>query len=350
MKILIVKLSAIGDVIHTLPALNALRKRFPGAHITWLVEKAAAELIDGHPALDRIIVSNRKQWLKGLRTADALNHSRNILHFIRKLRDTHYDLIIDFQGLLKSGALVGLARGTRKIGFGRGMQRDEGAYLFLNECVPAADMNRHALERNLLLLRALGIVTNDIEYHIPTGQDEQAAVADLLEKYGLDAHRRLVAVNPSTRWESKLWRRDRFAELADRIIDDFDAAVVFTGSAADRDLLASIITAMKHTAVNLAGRTTLKELTVLYTKCALAVTTDTGPMHLAVAAGTPVVALFGPTAPWRTGPYGAVHKVVRTELKCSPCFKRQCPTRICMEQISVDQVMTAIHEQGLEQR
>ena len=349
MKILIVKLSAIGDVIHTLPALNALRRHFPEAHIAWLVEKGGAELIDGHPALDRIIVSNRKQWLKGLRTAGALNHLRSIRNFIRELRDTHYDLIIDFQGLLKSGMLVGLARGTRKIGFGRGLQRDEGAYLFLNECVPAADMDRHALERNLILVKALGITANDIEYRIPMGQGEQAAVAGLLKEYGVDASRPLVALNPLTRWETKMWRCDRFAELADRIIDNFDAAVVFTGSAADRGLLASIIAAMKHPAVNLGGRTTLKELAVLYTKCALAVTTDTGPMHLAAAVGTPVVALFGPTAPWRTGPYGAIHKVVRAELECSPCFRRQCPTFTCMERISVDQVMAAIHEQGLRQ-
>ncbi len=347
MKILIVKLSAIGDVILTLPSLNALRKRFPKAHIAWVVEKAAAELIEGHPALDRVIVSNRKKWIKGLWGADRFDNLKNIHNFIKELRDTHYDLIIDFQGLLKSGILVGLAGGTRKIGFDKGMQRNEGAHLFLNERIPAVNMDRHALERNLVLLRSLGISADEVEYRIPVGQSERAAAAELLWKHGVGTRRPLVALNPITRWETKLWNCRNFAGLADCIIDELSACVVFTGSRNDRDAISSIIDEMKHRAANMAGETNLKELAALYEKCALAVTTDTGPMHLAAAVGTSVVALFGPTAPWRTGPYGSRHQVVRAEMKCSPCFKRKCPTVKCMQQISVKQVMETILKLGI---
>ncbi len=348
MKILIVKLSAIGDVIHTLPSLNALRKRFPTAHIAWVVEKAAAELIEDHPALNRVIVSNRKRWIKGLWGSDRLNNLKNIYNFIKELRDTHYDFIIDFQGLLKSGVLVGLARGSRKAGYGRGMERDEGAYLFLNEHIPAVDMNQHALDRSLILLRSIGVPADEIEYRIPVGQNERTSAARLLKECGVDGNRPLVAVNPITRWETKRWSYRKFAELADRIIDEFSACVVFTGSKSDQDAIASIAAEMKHRARNMAGRTSLKELAALYEKSALAVTTDTGPMHLAAAVGTPVVALFGPTAPWRTGPYGPGNQVIRAKLECSPCFKRKCPTTKCMEQIGVEQVMEAVQKLGLK--
>ncbi len=122
LNILIVKLSAIGDVIHTLPALNALRKHYPLARITWLVEEAAAGLIEGHPALDRVLVSRRKRWLSGLMGPDRVRHIGAIIHFLKELRDTRYDLILDFQASLKGGLLIALTRGGRKIGFGQGLE------------------------------------------------------------------------------------------------------------------------------------------------------------------------------------------------------------------------------------
>jgi 3-deoxy-D-manno-octulosonic-acid transferase/heptosyltransferase-1 len=135
-EILIVKLSAIGDVIHTLPALNVIRKKYPDAHITWLVEQAAYSIIKDHKALNRIIVSKRKTWLKGLAGRSCVKNFREVCSFIKELRDTRYDLILDFQALLKSGVLIGLARGGRKIGFGKGMEHQEHSYIFLNERVP----------------------------------------------------------------------------------------------------------------------------------------------------------------------------------------------------------------------
>lgn len=342
MNILIVKLSAIGDVIHTLPALNAIRKHYPDAHIAWLVEEDAASIVDGHEALDRIIVSKRKRWIRSLRSASFLSTIKEIYNFIKVLRDTYYDMILDFQALLKSGILIALARSRRKIGFGKGLEHMEYSYFFLNERIPAVNMEIHALSRGMMLIEALGIPSNEIEYKLPVSNNDRKRVDGLIMQYGMKGARLLIAVNPIAKWETKLWQNEKFARLADAIIDEYDAEIIFTGGTEDRSMIQNIMSAMKGRALNLAGHTTLKMLAAVYEKTALVISTDTGPMHLAAAVGTPVVALFGPTAPWRTGPYGSGHKVVRVDSECSPCYKRGCETIDCMHQITVDQVMVEV--------
>jgi heptosyltransferase-1 len=341
-NILIVKLSAIGDVIHTLPALNAIRGAYPDARITWLVEETAYDLIKGHSALDRVLVSKRKHWLKKLSSPSSLNAIKDIFKFIRELRDTRYDLILDFQALLKSGILIALARGKRKVGFGRGLEHMEYSYMFLNERIPAVSMEHHALSRGILMLNALGIPTPVIEYKLPVSDLDRLKLDDLLRLHGVVNPRRFVAINPVAKWESKLWSNRKFAQLADRIVAQYDVEVVFTGSFEDRRTICKIKADMEALAVNLAGETTLKTLAALYAKADAVVSTDTGPMHLAVAMETPVVALFGPTAPWRTGPFGSGHQIVTADQACAPCFKRHCKTCDCMALISVDQVFDAI--------
>ena len=341
LKILIVKLSAIGDVIHTLPALNAIRSHYPEAHITWLVEEAASDLVKNHLALDRVIVSKRKSWLKKLKRFD-LDAVGEIFAFIRELRDTSYDLIIDFQALLKSGILIGFARGRRKIGFGKGMEHMEHSYLFLNERIPAVSMEHHALKRSMMLLNALGIQGEKVEYHLPIGSKDRQSAGRLINRHGLEQADLIIAINPVAKWETKLWAIDRFAKLADRLIDTYNAEIFFTGSMEDSGTIQDILSGMSRKAFNFAGLSTLKVLAALYERADLVISTDTGPMHIATATETPVVALFGPTAPWRTGPYGPRHQVIRIEMDCSPCFKRQCETIDCMHQISEDQVMAEV--------
>lgn len=344
MNILIVKLSAIGDVIHTLPALNAIRRHDPEGCITWLVEEDAAPLIENHEALDRVLVSKRKRWIKGLVSASGLKNIKEAYRFLKTLRDTRYDLVIDFQGLFKSGIMAGLARGKRKAGFGRGMDHMEYSYFFLNERVPAVAMDHHALLRSMMLLNALGIPAYEIEFKIPIRDRDRHLVEERLMKHGVKGDRPLVAVNPMAKWETKLWSNDKFANLADILIGQFGADVVFTGSPGDRKTIQHIMSAMKEKAVNLAGETTLINLAALYKKADALVSTDTGPMHLAAAVGTPVVALLGPTAPWRTGPFGSGHQIIRTGIKCSPCYKRKCDTRECMERISVRNVLDGVRK------
>jgi 3-deoxy-D-manno-octulosonic-acid transferase/heptosyltransferase-1 len=333
-------------VIHTLPALIAIRRHYPRAHITWMVEEDAADLVVGHRALDRVLISKRKKWLKELRGPHWRAQLKNILQFITTVRDTRYDLVLDFQFLLKSGLLIGLTRAVRKIGFDRGMEHMEHSYLFLNERVPPVDMEVHALDRNLMLLRHLGIYDEKIEYQLPLSASDHLWVEKYLAQEGYQPQRPLLAINPVAKWDTKLWSPAKFAQLADRLIHAYDAAVVLSGGPQDQALTAEIQAIMTHSAINAAGKTSLKTLAALYQKTAMVITTDTGPMHLAAAVGTPVVALFGPTAPWRTGPYGSGHVVVRRPLKCSPCFKRQCPikTHECLRQLSLEQVFEMVEK------
>lgn len=339
MKILIIKLSAIGDVVQTLPALEALKKTYPVSEITWVVEEAAANILEGHPLINRLLVSRRKAWLRMLWNPFTVARGFcNIFRFIRELRSIRYDIAIDFQGLFKSGIVIGLARAIRKIGFDR---TREYSYLFLNERLPAFDIERHALERYLDVARHLGAHDPSSSCTLPIDQ-EVAVVKQRLERLKAPG-RPLMVVNPAARWKTKLWLERNFAELADRLVEEKKAVVIFTGSPDDRAANDRILSMMREKALNWAGETTLKELAALASLSEFFITTDTGPMHLAAAAGARVVALFGPTAPWRTGPYGESHIIVRTGIDCSPCFQRKCGRDIkCMAGITVDDVMRNI--------
>ncbi len=345
MNILIVKTSAIGDVTHTIPCLNALRANFPQAHITWLIEEEAADIILNHPALDRVIISKRKRWMRNFKAGKYLQTIRQCINLIKEIRDTHYDLLIDFQGLLKSSILIILCHAKRKAGFGQGMEHSECSHLFLNERVPPVDMNTHAVQRELQLLKSLGIKGDDAAYKLPISEAEQEEAKDILRAATIDDQRPFIAINPMTTWATKHWQNAGFAKLGDQLIDN-GFNVVFTGSMGDQPAITEIINLMHGKAVNLAGRTTLKTVAAIFSQAHIVVSTDTGPMHIAAAVGTPVVAIFGPTAPWRTGPYGEQHTVIRTDISCSPCFKKICERgdHYCMQQIQPDQIFEAVQK------
>jgi lipopolysaccharide heptosyltransferase I len=338
-KLLIIKLSAIGDVVQTLPALEAIKQAIPDSEIHWVVEETAAGILDGHPLIDRLLVSRRTEWLRMLRNpATFAAGVRGFCGFLRELRATRYDIAIDFQGLFKSGILIGLLRSERKVGFAG--QRELSS-LFLNERLPAYHIEKHALERYLDVARYLGAVDPKPACTLPI-EAERAAVRTRLGRE-LPPGKKVVVINPLARWRTKLWTEARFAELADRLIRERNAAIVFTGGVGDRDAVGRIRGMMREQALDWSGDTTLKELAALAQLADLFISTDTGPMHLAAAAGGRVMALFGPTAPWRTGPYGAGHTVIRKGLDCSPCFSRACSIGIiCMTGITVDEVLEQI--------
>jgi heptosyltransferase-1 len=338
MNILIVKLSAIGDVIHTLPSLASLRKLYPDANITWVVEEASSDLIKDHPYLDRVIISRRKQWIsdcKHFRTGKPL---REIKTFLNDLKAQPYDLVIDFHGLFKSAVVVFLSSGKRKLGYDS-MQELSG--LFLNEKIPE-DMKKHAVDRYLDFLRYLGADVKEPEFLIPIHEENRKRVEGLLQINDIDKKDRFVAVSPVALWDTKLWEDGKFARLCDRITEELKFRVVFTGS--DREKLEHIRSRMRTPSINMGGETTLRDLACLYRLSSLLITTDSGPMHIAAAAGTPVIALFGPTDPSRTGPYGIGHTVIRKELSCSPCFLKKCDTIKCMHDITVEEVFHAVAE------
>ena len=218
----------------------------------------------------------------------------------------------------------------------------EHSYLFLNERIRPVSMEQHALVRGLKLLEAIGVPAPDVVYDLPVSDADRRRAADLLRERGVQDRRRLIAINPVAQWATKLWPPEKFSRLADALQRRGNARVVFTGGPGDRQVIARILAGMARPAAHLAGETTLTVLAAVYERAACVVSTDTGPMHLAAAVGAPLVALFGPTAPWRTGPFGSGHRVLRAGVDCSPCFKRQCPTIHCMAQISVEQVLDAV--------
>jgi heptosyltransferase-1 len=312
-------------VLHALPTLEALREAYPTAHITWLVEAAYAPLLSGHPALDAVWIAPR------LRPAEFFSGSNPaaLRRLLRQLRAQPFDLVVDVQGLLKSALWVALAQSPRKVGYGR---TRELSYLPLTERVQPFDPEAHAVRRYLNLAHYLGATPATPRFRL--GLDAAADIAALIPA-GTGAP--LVVLHPGARWASKLWPPASWARLAEWFhAQGFQIAV--TGSPADRELAAGLTAQCRASLINLAGRTSLAQLAAILRKTRLAVTTDTGVMHLAAALGTPVTALFGPTAPWRTGPFGNRHQVVRLNLPCSPCFKRHCPAPRCLTDLTPEMV------------
>lgn len=340
-NILIIKLSAIGDVVHSLPFLEVLKTNYPQARINWLVEEEASKIIEGHPAIDQVIISRRNSWMKRLvKGRTLLPVIREVASFLREIRASEYDLVIDLQGLLKSGVLTGISRGNRKIGMDGAR---EGGWIFLNEAPVPVDYGVHAIDRYLKLAEYINCDITSWKGNVPFSDSDIKRVDDLLNINAVQ-DRPLVAINPMARWETKLWAPHRFGDLADMIGDKLSCEILFTGSEKDRSVIEGISRKMKVRSINLAGQTSLKELACLYTRCSGLVTTDTGPMHIGSAMGCRVVALFGPTAPWRTGPYGKKHKIIREKMECSPCFKKRCQNMNCMKKITVENVFEAVKD------
>ncbi len=331
MKILIIKLSSIGDCVHTLPVLHALREGIrEDIEIDWLVEEAASSILTGHPLIDELIVS-RRGWRK--------NFAYN-LSISRYLNNKKYDIVIDFQGLAKSAIWVLLSGGKRKVGFSNSR---ELSTFFLNDKPMAYDPDMHAVDRYMELAKYISGYGGEVVFPVHIDRAAEARVASLLRDSGISPGDPFVVLFPVARWATKLWTVEGFSEVTRGISGRFGMKAVFAGGPEDREYISRITGAGGSGAVDLTGKTGLMELAALLSLSRLAVTVDTGPMHIACAVGTPVVALFGPTAPWRTGPYGDKNVVIRKALPCSPCFKRVCPTdNECTRDITPEEVLDAI--------
>ncbi len=343
MEILIVKLSAIGDVVHTLPVLDVLYHQFPESTINWVVEEKASDIIKDHPYLEKVIISKRKRWLKDLKKPSLWYPVlREIMGFIRELRAEKYDVGIDFQGLLKSGILVFLSRGKRKMGYSNAREMSS---FFLNEKVPFYPLDKHAVERNINLVRYLGAKPDEINFPVIVAEEDRKKIDSFISAHGLSASKPLIAIHSQAGWATKRWNPLKMARFADKLVELYAAQIVFTGGSDENLSIEAIMSQMQHSSVNAAGETSLKELACLISLSRLMITVDSGPMHIASAMGTPTVVLFGPTAPWRTGPYCNNALIIRKQLSCSPCFKRECDSRTCMEEISIDEVLKAVDRQ-----
>ncbi len=338
-KILIIKPSSFGDIIHALPVAGAMARQIPEVIIDWMVRPEYAELLENHPAIRKLFLFDRKRWADPLM---FLKTVPEIVGLIRSLRREKYDVVFDLQGLFRSGVLAYLSGAKLRYGFDNAR---EFAPLFYNKKVRVETEQIHAIDRYMLFIKEMGLDPDSLDYNLKIPSEIAGRMEQLLSEDGVHGGRPLIVLNPNARWETKRWIPDRFANLADRLVDTLDAEVVFIGGTSDADNIHSILTGVKGKVYNFSGRTTILQLAALLKRADLMVTCDSGPMHLASAVGTPVVALFGPTDPVRTGPYGRQHRILQNTKDCAPCFKRSCPDDrpSCMEAISVEAVSQEVH-------
>lgn len=334
--ILVIKPSSLGDIVHTLPAVELVRHAWPDAHITWVVNEELAGLVRLYPGVTEVWPFRRRRWARPW-------HWAELAAFLRRLRAARFDVAIDFQGLLRSGVMARCSAAPRRIGFANAR---EGAGLGYTERIRVPADVRHAVDRNLELVRRALHVTGPACFpELRTDPVAAGRWQERLRAAGVPATPPLVAVAPVARWPSKTWPPEFFAESLDHLADRCPQARFWLlGTQAERAAGEGVRAACRTARpANLMGLTSLAELLEGLRQSAVLITNDSGPMHLAAAVGRPVVALFGPTDPARTGPYGAQHTVLRGQCPRAPCFRRVCrdPAGRCRDSFSPATVAAA---------
>ena len=311
MKILILKPSSLGDVIHALPVLRLLKLHFPASEIFWWIDSSFAPLLEGDPDLAGVVRFERKRWAKPQYWPEMV---RSILW----LRQQKFDLVIDLQCLARSAMFAWLARGKFLAGLD---EVREGARGFYDLAVSRKSFHTHAVDWYLSVLPPLGVPVHKNFTWLP----ERPAITAAVKKKWPVKNSRWIALQPGARWMNKRWPVEKFSELVRLLGAKFPTARFAIIGGKDEQLLGEIIsTADPARCLNLCGKTSLLEMVEWLRLSELLVTNDTGPMHVAAALGKPLVALFGPTEPRRTGPYSQLENVMRVELPCAPCMKSAC--------------------------
>lgn len=310
-RFVLVRLSALGDVVHALPVAAALRRHQPDAWIAWIVERREAALLRGHPALDAVIELDSRAWRRAApRTAlAALREAR------RRLRAFEVDAAIDLQGLVKSGIVTRATRARIRIGFSAGRCRERLNALFTNRRVTPGPECAHAVDQYLALLRPLGVTSPRVEFDLPRDEDAEARVDDFFVGAGLKPRQRLVALNPGAGNPDKRWASARFGALARRLAGAGLAVLVTWGPG--EEVTAREIAAIGGAGVTPTPPTDLLGLLAVLRRTSVVVGGDTGPLHLAAALGRPCVGLYAPpvdalNGATRTGPYGPGHRIVQS--------------------------------------
>jgi heptosyltransferase I len=329
LKVLILKPSSLGDVVQALPVLRLLKRHRPDSEIHWWLDAGLLPLLEGDPDLAGIFPFPRRRWASPWRWGEALAS-------IRQMRAHHFDWVIDLQCLLRSGVFAWLADGELLVGLN---ESREGARGFYDLVVPRSSYYTHAADWYLETLRTLGVPVHANFTWMP----ERKAVADQVRARWIGGASGWIVLQPGARWTNKRWPVEHFATLVRRLAAaSREVRFAILGSAADAPLGAVIAAAEPKRCLDLTGRTSLPQTVELIRTAELMVTNDTGPMHIAAALGKPVVALFGPTEPRRTGPYGQGESVLRlSSLPCVPCMRDRCefirPLE-CLRAITPDQV------------
>ena len=339
LKILILKPSSLGDVVQALPVLRLLKQHYPNSEIYWWIESRSAELLEGDPDLSGISIFDRERWAAPWFWGD-------ILKSIRELRRQRFDLIIDLQALARSAAVGWLAGGKFFVGLHDTRELAHGYY---DISVARPSPQTHAVDWYLEVLRAIGVPVHHNFEWLPKRESAGREVEVLWSWNGQPT----VALLPGARWENKRWAVQYFQRLvSESRARDRGVRFAILGGQSDSDLASTIVSAAPDVCVDFTGRTSLPQTVEVLRRCSVVVTNDTGPMHVAAALGKPVVGIFGPTNPARTGPYGQLERALqRRDLPCVPCMKAYCSYReplACLRGISPQQVMEEVSARLME--
>jgi len=324
-RILIVLLGAIGDVTRALPLATRVRAGYPNAHLAWAVEPAAAPILDAHPAIDARLVFERR------------GGARAFVAFLRRVRAERFDLVLDLQRHAKSGLVSAASRAPVRIGFHR-RNAKELNWLASTHTIAPVDERGWKLGQYLRFADFLELPATPVRFDLTLTPDEDAAVARLLTPLAGP----FAALFLGSTWPSRLWFAERYAAVVDALADR-GLATVLVGGSDVRTLAAETVARSTAAPLDLSARTSLRESYGILARARVAIGPDSGPMHLAAAAGTPVVSLWGATTPARSAPAGSEHLVLVGRVPCAPCYLRRCPIgRQCMRDITPARVLAAV--------
>ncbi len=349
-KILIIRLSAVGDVIRTLPAVKAIKASDPSASITWVVEEPSKTFLESQPEIDEVLLFPRRRWSEGMKSPQGCVRTiQEVYFFFRDLRAKRFDLVLDFHGILKSGILSFLSGSPQRVGFERKSSK-EGNFLFSNIKVKLPETRISRFERNFSLLTGIGLDASPKFYPLFIPDRDQESIRAFLNSLGSLRHP-IIAIHPGTSAKTnyKRWFFDQYARLADRLVRELHATILLTWGPGELEWVESIKRCMEEPSFLGPQTHSLTQLGAVYQSCDLFIGGDTGPMHIASLMGIPVVVIYGPTDPVLNEPFGP-HKKVIKNVGCNPCRDRSCKKLKCLEEITVDDVFKATREVLEEKR
>ena len=334
-RIMIRSTNWIGDAIMTTPAIRAIRKHFPHAHITLLAKPWVAPVFQYSPHINHIMTYDSNGYHAGL---------SGKIHLIKDIRNQNFDTAILLQNAIEAAILVFGAGIKRRVGF-----NTDARGLLLTHAVPISKAIKiiHQTRYYVKMLECAGIPTAGLDLELFIGTADSLSAYRYLQKINASPNIRWIGMNPSATYgTAKQWFPKRFAQLADRIANNYHAGILIFGGPKDKELGEQVCDMMQIPAVNLAGQTTLGMAMALIQKCHVFVTNDSGLMHIACALQTPLIAIFGSTNPITTGPIGNNSHIVQVKAPCSPCLLTDCPKNhhICMDAVSVDMVYQKVEE------
>ncbi len=330
-RIAIIKPSALGDIVHSLPVLTALRTRFPTASITWVVNSAYESLLTGHPDLTDTLPFDRGA-MKGVRAIGAA------WSFASELRRRRFDLVIDMQGLLRSGLMAWGSGAPRRVGFRNA--REGSRYTYTHKLASPAFGAAHAVERMWAVAEAFGVGHLPKVFRVPLQPSEVDAARNALAALP----RPWVAVAVGAKWLTKRWPATHFAELLGRSQSRFGGSCVFIGTGDDTALSQQVIANLRGPALDLTGKTSLPRLAATLSLVDVMVGNDTGPLHLAAALGRPGVAPYTCTRVALHGPYLQASSCVETTVACGGSYLKKCGNMICMPELTPDRLWPKLAE------